>query len=280
VLGMVRSWDNVTNKGLNRIVPDALIAHIEQVKKEAIELDDVPASRIHVVGIPHYDRYLTENRVPREAFFKELNLDPNKKTILFAPPSKLFIQDEPMAEVIVEALKPILREHNAQIILRLYLFGNSNLGNLKPVPGQLAIDSPSRGTTFDNADLAKEDAHLADSLYHSDLIVSYVSTLGIDGALFGKPSVCIGFNTEPKPSYIDSMRWYYKLDHALPMFNTGGVRLAKSLGELLGHVTQYLQNPKLDMEGRKKLIQHYCGSSLDAKSGERLGNIILSYLNA
>jgi len=58
-VGMVRSWDSLTTKGGFRVIPDTLIMNNNLVKEEAMRLHGISASRIRVVGIPHYDRYLS-----------------------------------------------------------------------------------------------------------------------------------------------------------------------------------------------------------------------------
>src|SRR3989344_338007 len=68
-VGMVRSWDNITSHGLSRVIPDKLIVHTPKIKEEAIKYNDVDSQNIVITGIPHYDRYLSGLRTPRDEFF-------------------------------------------------------------------------------------------------------------------------------------------------------------------------------------------------------------------
>ena len=274
IVAMVRSWDNITSHGLNRIIPDKLIVNTPKVKEEAIRYNDIPAENIFISGIPHYDKYIARLRTSRADLFRKLNLDPNKKTIFFAPPSDLYTEHNPVS---LQAVKELRNLDDSQLILRLYMVGGINLGDTRPIPGKIAIDAPPQHINFMTADLApKDDAHLADLLYHSDVVVAVASTLAIDAATLGKPVVFIGFDGDQRP-YWKSLRRYYDFDHQRYLLNTGGVKLADNMGELVKYVKDYLNNPSLDMENRKNINEEFCWK-LDEKSGERVGNFLMSQL--
>lgn len=271
-IGMIRSWDNITSKGLNRIIPDKLIAHTEKIKDEAVTYCDFRPSDVLVVGIPHYDNYTAEKRISREELFRKLQLDPKKKTIFFAPPSDIYSKNDPISEKAINALK----EMDAQLILRMYLVGNVQLGEIKAIPNKIAIDVPGSGSDFMRADLTSGDAHLADLLYHSDVVVAFASTLAIDAVVFDKPVVFIGFDGTPGRPYWQSLRRFYDYDHQKSILETGGVRLARTMEELVRLVKVYLDNPRLDEGGRKRIVEERCWK-LDGRSSERLADAILNF---
>jgi hypothetical protein len=271
-ISMVRSWDNITTKGLNRIIPDKFIVATPVLKEELVKYNDANSDDIFVVGIPHYDKYTKSQRTDRQTLFEKLGLDPNKKTIFFAPPSSIYSGNEPIAEEIVKSFY----EHDIQIIIRLYIVGSVNLGSIKPVPNKIAIDDPGSSSDFTEADLTKGDGHLADLLYNSDVVIAFASTLAIDAIVFGRPVVFINFDVAPKP-YWASLRRFYDYDHQRAILRTGGVKLAKNMGELVEFVNMYLSNPKLDEDGRRKIIEERCWK-LDGQSSERLAKAILKFL--
>src|SRR3989344_4687195 len=129
-LGMVRSWDNISTKGLNHFIPDHVVVQAEKMKEDIVKFGDVNPGKISIVGVPHYDRYVTDKRAPRDEFFKSLNLDPRKKTVVISPPLRHYTMD-PIPEAIFKALEP---HKDIQVIVRLTLVGKSNLGDLKPIP--------------------------------------------------------------------------------------------------------------------------------------------------
>lgn len=274
IAGMVRSWDNITSHGMNRIVPDKFIVNTPKIKEEAVRYCDARPENVFVTGIPHYDRYVGHRRISREELFRNLNLNPKKKTIFFAPPSDIYTKNNPIS---VQVIKELGKLDNVQLIVRLYMVGEVNLGDIKPIPDKIAIDAPPQHINFVGADLApKEDAHLADLLYHSDVVVAFASTLAIDAAVFGKPIVFIGFDGAPKP-YWKSLRQYYDFDHQRYLLETGGVRLANNMEEFLKCTQNYLDNPNLDLEKRKKIADLFCWK-LDGKSGERLASFLIEEL--
>lgn len=267
-LGMVRSWDNISTKGLNHFIPDHVIVQAEKMKEDIIKYGDVNPKKISVVGVPHYDRYVTERRLPREEFFKYMNLDPKKKTIVISPPLRHYTTD-PIPEVIFNSLAD---NRDIQFIIRLTLVGKSNIGSLKPIPGKLAIDAPESADDFDKADITAGDKHLADILFHSDVVISHLSTLAIDGIVFDKPAFFAGFNTKPTP-YHQSVRWFFDMDCAKDLIATGAVKLAETSEELAKFVVAQLANPGLGKNERELVRNRYC-HRLDGKSGERLGKVI------
>ncbi len=267
-LGMVRSWDNLSTKGLNHFVPDYVVVQAEKMKEDIVRYGDVYPSKVDVIGVPHYDRYVKDRRKPREEFFHSLNLDPKKKTIILSPPL-LYYASDPIAEMIVHALAPF---ENIQVIVRSALVGKTNLGKLKPIPNALTIDEPESAEDFIKADIMAGDDHLADLLYHCDAMVSHISTLAIDAIVFDKPAFFIGFNTKPMP-YHQSVRWFFDMDCARDLIATGGVKLSENVDEFVGQLKAHLADPKLGAEGRQLVRERYC-YKLDGKSGERLGNVL------
>src|SRR3989344_2168370 len=272
-MGMVRSWDNISTKGLNHFITDKVIVQADKMKEDIIKYGDVKSENIFIVGVPHYDRYVKDKRMSREDFFRSFNLDSNKKTVVISPPLRHYTMD-PIPEVIFNALEPY---QNIQVIVRLTLVGKSNIGDLKPIPGKLAIDAPEAADDFDQADITTNDRHLADILYHADAVISHLSTLAIDAVVFDKPAFFAGFNTKPTP-YSKSVRWFFDMDCARDLIATGAVSLAESVEELTRQILPYLQNPDLGKPERESLRKKYC-YKLDGKSGERLGKVIVGLLN-
>lgn len=272
-IGMIRSWDNITTKGLNIILPEKLIVNTPQIKDEAIKYSDFKPKDIFVVGIPHYDAYITEKRESKEKLFRDLGLDPDKKTVFFAPPSDIYTQGDSVAYKII---KELLNE-DFQIIVRLYIVGKVDLKEIVPIKNKIAIDDPGSGIDFKNADLTGKDSHLADLLFYSDVVIAFASTLAIDAIVFNKPVVFIGFDGDKKRNYWESLRRFYDYDHQRSILKFGGIKLAKSIEDLVKYIKYYIKNPTLDYEGRKKIVDERCWK-LDGKSGERLANVLLEFI--
>src|SRR5215208_208981 len=80
----VASWDNLTNKGLIRDIPDLILVWNEAMRREAVELHGAPASRVVVTGAVPYDHWFTWGpSTSREAFCERVGLRPDRPFVLY-----------------------------------------------------------------------------------------------------------------------------------------------------------------------------------------------------
>lgn len=272
-IGMVRSWDNPTSKTILNFIPDYVVVNAGRIRDEAIKYGDVPAERIFVSGVPHYDRYLDRHeRTPRREFCQKFGLGPDRPVILFTPPSDRYLQHDPVTPIVLKALET----SGVQVLVRMPLVGSSELVGLTPPP-DVVFDLPSNSPDFVDVHLdSAADRHLADSIWHSSLVITWASTMVIDAAAFDKPIILVGFDASHRP-YGRSIQQYYDYDHQRAIILSGGVRLANTPEELIRLVSCYLADPALDKAGREKIRNDYCGR-LDGRAGERLGKFLLERL--
>ena len=96
----VASWDNLTSKGLVRVLPDHVVVWNEAQKREAATLHGVPADRVRVTGAQLFDRWFTTTPSrSREEFCATVGLDPEKPFLLYVGSSVFIAPDEvPFAE--------------------------------------------------------------------------------------------------------------------------------------------------------------------------------------
>src|SRR5688572_12578469 len=89
------SWDNLSTKGALHEPPDLMFVWNERQRQEAVELHDFPADRVVVAGAPRFDDFFAlEPRVPRDAFFAPLGLDPGRPTLLYLCSSRFIAARE------------------------------------------------------------------------------------------------------------------------------------------------------------------------------------------
>ncbi len=278
-VGMVRSWDNLAAKGLIRIVLDKLIVQNEFAKKSAVDLHGIPEEIIEIVGIPHYDLYLTGQRMERKEFFAKIGADPKKKLVIFAPTGDRYIKNNSVDRDILEILDKNLPP-DCQILVRFPPTDTVSGLDVRKNEGRIIFDRPStRFKTLKNTELSKvDDAHLADTLYWSDLVVSGPSTICVDAAFFDKPVILAGFDGYESRSYLQSVRRYFDYDHFQPILKSGGVKFAENPEELLKFANDYLDNPELDSAGRLRIVNEQCWRG-GGQATERLANVLLSILN-
>ncbi len=185
----VASWDNLTNKGLIREVPDAVIMWNEAQRAEALRFHRVPEDRIAVTGAQGFDEWFARRPTStREAFAQRLGLRPDRPYLLYlgssgfiAPGESEFAAewlgrvraDPRLAEVGV-----LFRPHpqNARGWDRLARLGDPQVA-IHPDPA----DTPQQTR---RADWSREDYF--DSMFHAAAGVGVNTTAMIDSAVLGK----------------------------------------------------------------------------------------------
>jgi len=280
VVGMVRSWDNLSAKGLVRYVPERVLVQNEILKGEAEEIQGIARERVKTVGIPHYDFYVTGERTPRDAFFKRIGGDARKRMLLYIPTGDRYL-DSNTADPDVLAM---LDEHlpvDFQILVRLPPGDRVRAFEGRTNTNRIIIDRPSSAfASVKETELSHEnEAHLADSLYYADIVVSGPSTMCIDACVFDKPVILVGFDGSAETPYVKSIRRFYDYDHFAPVLASGGVRYAKSETELVEALERYVRDPSLEAEGRRRIVALECFKA-DGHASERLAEVLLQALQS
>lgn len=282
VIGMVRSWDNNTSKGLMRSFPNKLIVNNEIIKKEVIKLHNYPEKDIFIGGLPQFDDYLKAPFKNRKEFFQSVGGDPEKKTILFSPGWQ---EISATNTIICRALK-IAKESgilpkDVQFFVRNPPTRPDNTLKEKfKNDSDFIIETPGimKGSGKFLEFSMQDNRHLIDTIYYSDVVIWIATSIGgLDSLVFDKPQIAIYFDGPELKPYWSSIRRYHDEDHYRPFFKTGAVRLAGSPEHLIACVKEYLENSSIDREERKKAVSQQLWK-LDGKSSERIANFILKML--
>src|SRR3989338_3176637 len=262
VLGMVRSWDNLTVHGIMQILPDKLLATSVISKDAAIKYHDMPADDIFVVGIAHYDNYLKGPTLSKEDFSKKFGTDRSKKLILYAPVGDRYIYKNDMDKYVLEALSSA----DAHVLVRFPPTDTVSLGDFKK-PKNMAYHQPGKnfkdGFLLDQEIGREDDESLINSLYWSDLVICGPSTLGIDAALFGKPVIFVNFYPTERVLWEKAVGIHF--NHIDQLLKVGGIKVADTREQFMNYIKEYLENPKLDEDARKKIVEKWCAGG-DGKS--------------
>lgn len=279
-IGMVRSWDNVTTKGVMLAVPDKIISPNEVIKGELLEYNGIGSEKIFISGVPHYDLCINPPAQSREEFFKAMGLDPAKRLIFFAPAGALLYKYDGEILKLLQRLKNDGKfKDPVQFLVRFHPGSKSNMNGFAP-DTDFVFDTPGLDLvgTKKQSELTKEDAgRLNASLFYSDIVITVVSSIAIDGAVFNKPTIIFSFN--PVANAGDDIKKFLRNFHLhfrkFISFNL--CRVANSEEELAAYVNHYLSDPQLDREKRMEIVKKYC-HKLDGNSSKRVAEFILRHL--
>lgn len=281
IIGMVRSWDHLTSKGLLKVVPDFICAPNEFVREDAVRFHGVSEEKIRVVGIPHYDRYFSHVPSSKEKFAARLGVDPKKRFVLFAPFGSRYTANNSVDRDVIECTSQMLPPTH-MLIVRFPPTDSVDLEGFAE-PSNVIMDRPgvhlsSKSDKFIRNELTMEDDEwLRDTLSFSDVVISGLSTMSIDGAIFGKPIIVVAFDGTAQKSYDQSVRRYFEYDYFQPLFKSGGALLAENIDDFRAYLRSYLSDPKRDDTGRKRLVEGQCGFT-DGKSCERVCRFVFEIL--
>ncbi|MCA9735065.1 hypothetical protein KC799_23220 [candidate division KSB1 bacterium] len=284
----ITNYDNIVNMGYRGFHPTCLAVWSRQMADEAIKLHGFSANKLEITGPVQYDRFMMPLPKTREKFLLSLNLDPTKKTILFAGGVninhyfdiyRVFIEQkekickEPFNFIVRPYPHPKLTESPAWIILEnLFKQSGAYISN----PG--SVDANGDRTAELKTDLAFDEGpdELNYLLRYSDVMVNYFSTIGLEAAICDLPTIHIGFD-----AYTFGLRFsvttgfLQRQTHNRRPLRLAASRVAKTEKDIFTALEVYLGDRTIDREARRIYAESECGE-LDGKSGERLVDMIKS----
>jgi hypothetical protein len=185
---VVSHWDYFSKKGLLRVQPDRIYVWGDDMRRSAIDGSRLDPRRIEVLGAPQFEKYLRADPNRRARARSRLGVSPSTRLVLFPGTSA------PFDELAVLAL------------LDREITGNASLHQVRllyrphPRAWARAVATDVDPRALDNVDVddpagpgASSDEHYMDLMAAIDAVVSPFSTMTLEAALCGKPSLCTGF---------------------------------------------------------------------------------------
>lgn len=275
LIGMVRSWDNTTQRTF-RIFPDRLLVGSQVAFDECTRIHGYPREQLALTGQPHYDRYRQAPITSKEAFFSEYGLDSRKKLILYAPVGDvtLIMKENDMDQYVME----ILASLDMQVLVRFPPDENVRLVNFTRPP-QMVIHRPGhafKDAQFTDREIRKEDDDsLIDQIYYSSLVVTGPTSICLDAAFMDKPTIAV--DCYPSERHFFEKVYQYSYSHLKKLLACRGVYHAKTKDDLLRQIALYLKHPEADYEGRSRIREHWF-SRADGHASERVADEIISFV--
>jgi hypothetical protein len=273
------SWDNLSSKGRIAAPFDHYLVWSEHMRSELIQYyPHVPLENIHIVGTPQFDPYADRSLLwSRSEFCRRVGADPARPLICYSGGDSGTCPEDPKhVEVLMQHVRSGRIRHNPEILLRPVPVDDGKryedvcrrypeLKMLQPAwihtePGNWAKVIP----------LPEDVQFLANLTHHADLNVNLGSTMTLDFGLHDKPVVNVAFDMSDPPHFgMPVYDYYYKYEHFQPVMKFGASRIARSKEQFADYVNAYLDDPSLDREGRRKLVDLQIDVPL-GESGRRI----------
>jgi hypothetical protein len=184
----VASWDNLTSKGLIRVLPDHVIVWNDAQRAEAAALHRVPADRIVITGAQLFDDWFeAQPSRSREAFCRDVGLDPEKPFVLYVGSSSFIAPEEvPFVERWLSRLRRAPGEavRSAGVLVRPHPANSRQWRAFDPSSFAQTALWPALGAD-PNAPQARRD--YVDSLWHCAAVVGINTSAQIEAAIVGRP---------------------------------------------------------------------------------------------
>jgi hypothetical protein len=289
---VIVGWDNTSSYSLPGADVDWVNCWSEIQKQELIDGSDWQGRDVEIGGIPSYDGYFSKEwLIPREEYFQQHNLDPEKKLISYACSFTSFSPNIQNVKALIDLISDDAIIHPVQLLIRFHpnhyldvphfikernqmteLAHNLEWVNIvEPIPigGSLGY--------FSGEDVSEKSSMMA----HSDVFTTVYSTMVVEASIFNTPVVSI---------CIDSPQgWPGK--YTLPLSLIGGWpthsrfrescagRETQNRAQLRQALNYYLDNPRAESKERQAFIQRECTFTDSSAGRVTAGNILRRLVN-
>jgi FkbM family methyltransferase len=248
------SWDNLSTKGALPVAPDLLFVWNERQRREAVELHDVPADRVVVVGAPQFDSFFElYSRLSRREFFAPLGLDPERPTLLYLCSSRFIADDEPAfirtwLTAVRGAAGPL---GSCNVVVRPHPdvpFESAEEPRTVHWPGMPQATGWVHGPFGDASAMVLRTTYSTEQaffecLHHADAVVALNTSAELEAGIAGRPVFTVLATDSSADGQSHTLHFNYLLrDHG------GFVSFAPSLDGHVRQLDEVLRQPRRDGE--------------------------------
>jgi CDP-glycerol glycerophosphotransferase (TagB/SpsB family) len=260
---------------------DYLFVWNKIMEKQMIEYGGYSKDSIFIAGCLRFDHYfndIKENKLKtKKSFLISKNLNPNKKTILFATPSPIsYPERQEFVKQLIELKTAGKLLDDPNILIRLHphdvwqiyekFIGLKNI-HIERAGHQRIADNATKGQ---KVEMEEEDLiNLTETMLYSDIVINFVSTLSIEASIFNKPIINIGF---PPARAINNK---YEFNEAL--VKIGNLKIANNIGELNILINKML-GKNFNEENHKEIVKNYVFFT-DGLTWKRTSDFIENIIN-
>jgi hypothetical protein len=247
----VASWDNLTSKGLARVLPEHVVVWNEAQKAEAVTLHGARPDQVVVTGAQLFDRWFAARPSRgREEFCARVGLDPARPFVLYLGSSIFIAPDEvPFAEEWRGALRRAADRSVAQagVLIRPHPANARQWRTFDAAAWPDTAIWPPIGTDPNDPDFQRD---FFDSMYYSAAVVGINTSALIESAIVGRPLFTI-----QDPSFAHAQEGTLHFRHLVA--DGGVVRTADSLAAHVAQLTDALARPGAQAEATRRFVQAF-----------------------
>lgn len=284
-IGMTRSWDNL-DRILVTCLTDKIVVQNEAMKQIGFDWHRIPLEKFFVAGFPQFDLYKNKDTFYlMQEFYKQFTLESDRRTIMFGSEGVWIFEGSQYAKILAEMVQNNEFDYPCQLIVRPHFSDLDDDGKSEYdfLDGQnhVYLDKKFRFSKFftDKWDPSFEEMKkMANELFHSDVLVTFASTLSLEASILDTPVININFKAREESEDLENyLGTYYKSSHYSRIADSGAIKFALSRENLKELINRYLRNPEFERNERKAVsdwLAPYIG-----ESGKRLGNFLIQELN-
>lgn len=277
-IAIITSWDNLSSKRPLIIEFDEYGVWNDIMAGEVASFYGIGENRLHQLGPLQFDFYFDDRLIEsREAFCRRFHFNPQRKIIVHSTVTAGLMRDEPkLIEQLLLAVRDGRVTGQPNVLVRLHPKRSiREFADVMVDPrfqgmrvGWSVAGMPVRKGNDQWCPLDDEIGLLANTVRHGDLNLNVFSTMLLDFAVCNSPAVLVGHTAGGQRLH------YAEYEHLKPVLECGGHRIGYDLSETIDHINAYLDDPSLDAEGRKQLLDLQCGPYL-GRAWQRLIGLML-----
>lgn len=278
-VAMPKSWDNI-DKILFFIEPDLFLVQNELMKKTAVKYQCLSPQKIKVVGFPQFDIYAGGNAFSsRQEYCLLKNFNPSLPILFLGSSGPFTKEDKSVFEGIIGMRNRGLIPDCNIFVRPHFLKGEYNYRGFEKERNVFVDEKIPQPSFFIDGRCASDEdiRHFVDSLFHSDLAITFASTLILDAACLNKPVIAVNYGVRIIDGEDKTSSLLYKTVHYDWVLETNAVSLADSPRHLAELVNLYLANPSHKSGECRQLVNKLCYRA-DGLSSRRMADEILAFL--
>ena len=199
-------WDNPSSYSLNGAPVDYITCWSELQKEELVLGSDWDPKRVNISGIPSYDGYFLRSwLIPRDEYFRQHGLDPDRKLLAYACSFETFHPNFPNIAAIAELVNQEKLDQPCQLLIRLhpnhFLPGTRFEGEanrvreyIKNMPHVHLVEPVSLGGGlghYSGEDMPEKASMMA----YADVFLTVYSTMVVETAIHDRPIISVTIDT-------------------------------------------------------------------------------------